>query len=223
MRRSATDKFREDLRLQLVYKTLLRYGMDTALERRLRRRVPPRDADVGLASAQGLGDAATAVKLRMMLEELGPTYVKIGQIARARRPCSRRTGRSSSPSCRTPCRRSPPPRCASHCRGAGGATGGAVRLVRSRAVRRRVHRPGAPRHAAGRHEGGGQGPAALHPHDRPRRPRHHADGCPRGLATVGDGALAGPRRHARAVLFGRARGARLPRRDVQRASAGGDA
>jgi ubiquinone biosynthesis protein len=81
MRRTATDKFREDLRLQLVYKTLLRYGMDTTLERNgfvggLRHgmqtwvwRLP-----------KGWETPPTAVKLRMMLEELGPTYVKIGQI-----------------------------------------------------------------------------------------------------------------------------------------------
>ncbi len=81
MRRSATDKFREDLRLQLVYKTLLHYGMDTALE--------------GSRYVGGFRHAMqtwvwrlpkdwesppTAVKLRLMLEELGPTYVKIGQI-----------------------------------------------------------------------------------------------------------------------------------------------
>ena len=81
MRRTATDKLREDLRLQQVYNTLLRYGMDTALEQNrfvggLRHgmqtwvwRLP-----------KGWESPPTAVKLRMMLEELGPTYVKIGQI-----------------------------------------------------------------------------------------------------------------------------------------------
>ena len=81
MRRTTTDKFREDLRLQLVYKTLLRYGMDTALET---------NGFVGgfrhgmqtwvWRLPQDWETPSTAVKLRMMLEELGPTYVKIGQI-----------------------------------------------------------------------------------------------------------------------------------------------
>ena len=81
MRRSSLDKLREDLRLQQVYNTLLRYGYDTALERTayvggFRHamqtwvwRLPP-----------GWEEPAAAVKVRLMLEELGPTYVKIGQI-----------------------------------------------------------------------------------------------------------------------------------------------
>ena len=81
MRRSSLDKLREDLRLQQVYNTLLRYGYDTVLERTayfggFRHamqtwvwRLPP-----------GWEEPGAAVKVRLMLEELGPTYVKIGQI-----------------------------------------------------------------------------------------------------------------------------------------------
>ena len=81
MRRSSLDKFRENLRLQEVYNTLLRYGYDAVLTRSpflggLRH---------GMQSwvwrlPKGWDEPSAAVKLRLMLEELGPTYVKIGQI-----------------------------------------------------------------------------------------------------------------------------------------------
>ena len=81
MRRSSLDKLREDLRLQQVYNTLLRYGYDAALERTayvggFRHAMQtwtwrlPKDWE----------EPSPAVKVRLMLEELGPTYVKIGQI-----------------------------------------------------------------------------------------------------------------------------------------------
>ena len=81
MRRTSLDRLREDLRLQQVYNTLMRYGMDAVLERTpyvggLRRALQtwvwrlPRDWE----------EPPAAVRLRLMLEELGPTYVKIGQI-----------------------------------------------------------------------------------------------------------------------------------------------
>jgi ubiquinone biosynthesis protein len=81
VRRTSLDRMREDLRLQQVYNTLMRYGMDVVLERTpyvggfrhgLQRwvwRLP-----------KGWEEPPSAVRLRMMLEELGPTYVKIGQI-----------------------------------------------------------------------------------------------------------------------------------------------
>ena len=81
MRRTSLDRLREDLRLQQVYNTLMRYGMDAVLERTpyvggFRHGMQgwvwrlPKDWE----------EPAAAVRLRMMLEELGPTYVKIGQI-----------------------------------------------------------------------------------------------------------------------------------------------
>ena len=81
MRRSSLDKFRENLRLQQVYNTLLRYGYDAVLNRS--------DLVGGFRHAmqtwawrlpKGWEEPDTAVRLRLMLEELGPTYVKIGQI-----------------------------------------------------------------------------------------------------------------------------------------------
>ena len=81
MRRSSLDKFREDLRLQQVYNTLLRYGYDAVLNR------SPLVGNFRHAMQswtwrlpKGWEEPGTAVKLRLMLEELGPTYVKIGQI-----------------------------------------------------------------------------------------------------------------------------------------------
>ena len=81
MRRSSLDRVREDLRLQLVYNTLMRYGYDAVLDR---------VAVVGGVRhamqtwvwrlPRGWQEPGTGVKLRLMLEELGPTYVKIGQI-----------------------------------------------------------------------------------------------------------------------------------------------
>jgi ubiquinone biosynthesis protein len=81
MRRSSLDRLREDLRLQQVYNTLLRYGYDTVLER---------TAYLGgfrhamqtwvWRLPRGWEEPDAAVKVRLMLEELGPTYVKIGQI-----------------------------------------------------------------------------------------------------------------------------------------------
>jgi len=72
---------REDLRLQQVYNTLMRYGMDVVLER------TPYVGGFrhGLQTwvwrlPKGWEEPPPAVRLRMMLEELGPTYVKIGQI-----------------------------------------------------------------------------------------------------------------------------------------------
>ena len=81
MRRSSLDRAREDLRLQQVYNTLLRYGYDSALTR------APVLGSVHHAMQtwtwrlpKGWEEPSTAVKLRLLLEELGPTYVKIGQI-----------------------------------------------------------------------------------------------------------------------------------------------
>ena len=81
MRRTSLDRMREDLRLQQVYNTLMRYGMDAVLEH------TPYVGGFrhGLQTwvwrlPKGWEEPPAAVRLRMMLEELGPTYVKIGQI-----------------------------------------------------------------------------------------------------------------------------------------------
>jgi len=81
MRRTSVDKVRENLRLQQVYNTLLRYGTDVLFDQwpvvgDFRRAMQawawglPKD----------LEPPTLPVKVRLMLEELGPTYVKVGQI-----------------------------------------------------------------------------------------------------------------------------------------------
>lgn len=81
MRRSTLDKVRESLRLQQVYNVFLRYGFDSLFGRwellddfrhRMQRWVWKLPEEVEPLSPP--------VKMRMMLEELGPTYVKMGQI-----------------------------------------------------------------------------------------------------------------------------------------------
>jgi ubiquinone biosynthesis protein len=81
MRRSTLDKIRESLRLQQVYNVFLRYGYDSLFDRwelladfrhRMQRWVWHLPEEVEPLSQP--------VKMRLMLEELGPTYVKMGQI-----------------------------------------------------------------------------------------------------------------------------------------------
>ncbi len=78
---SGLDSFRENLRLQQVYSVFLRYGFDIILDRpgylgSLRQSMQawvwdlPKDLEV----------PELPTKIRLMMEELGPTYVKIGQI-----------------------------------------------------------------------------------------------------------------------------------------------
>ena len=81
MRRSNLDKIRESLRLQQVYNVFLRYGWDILFERwetvgDFHRRMQRWAWDL----PQEETPLPTGVKLRLMLEELGPTYVKVGQI-----------------------------------------------------------------------------------------------------------------------------------------------
>jgi ubiquinone biosynthesis protein len=81
MKRSGLDSVRENLRLQQVYNVFLRYGWDLAFQRwqmlgSLRHSMQrwvwqlPEEVD----------ELSTPAKVCQMLEELGPTYVKMGQI-----------------------------------------------------------------------------------------------------------------------------------------------
>ena len=81
MKVTTLDKARESLRLQQVYNVFLRYAWDILFERwesvgNLHRRMQRWAWDLP-AEEESL---PTGVKLRLMLEELGPTYVKVGQI-----------------------------------------------------------------------------------------------------------------------------------------------
>ncbi len=80
MKRTRLDEFKESLRLQQVYNAFMRYGMDMLLDRGplgdFRRTMqtwifnPP----------QSLDTLTIPVKTRLMIQELGPIYVKVGQI-----------------------------------------------------------------------------------------------------------------------------------------------
>jgi ubiquinone biosynthesis protein len=78
---STLDKLRENLRLQQVYNVFLRYGLDIAFER------VPTIAALRTSMQrwvwnlpEDLESPPLPVKVRLMIEELGPTYVKVGQI-----------------------------------------------------------------------------------------------------------------------------------------------
>jgi len=81
MRRSNVDKVRESLRLQQVYNVFLRYGWDFTFQRW-------ESVDTFRHMMQQwvwqlpeeVVDIPVPVEMRLMLEELGPTYVKMGQI-----------------------------------------------------------------------------------------------------------------------------------------------
>ena len=75
----------ENIRLQQVYDTIYRYGLDIALERtpvgafraRFQRRILGRDVPTEHLTPEA--------RVRVMLQQLGPTYVKIGQMIASRR------------------------------------------------------------------------------------------------------------------------------------------
>jgi ubiquinone biosynthesis protein len=78
---STVDKIRENLRLQQIYNVFLRYGLDVAFDRfptiaamrhSMQRWVWNLPPDLEYPSMP--------VKVRLMIEELGPTFVKVGQI-----------------------------------------------------------------------------------------------------------------------------------------------
>src|SRR6478735_1589681 len=75
----------ENVRLQQVYETIYRFGLDIALEPtpigRLRRW-----SQAHLLGGAPAPDGQTReARVRLMLQELGPTYVKIGQMVASRR------------------------------------------------------------------------------------------------------------------------------------------
>jgi ubiquinone biosynthesis protein len=82
MKRNSLDKARESLRLQQVYNVLLRYGFDLLFDRwetigGFRRTM---QSWVWQIPREELETVPLPTKMRMMIEELGPTYVKMGQI-----------------------------------------------------------------------------------------------------------------------------------------------
>ena len=83
-RSSSIDQVRESLRLQQIYNTISSYGLDMALDRGalgvFRRRMQGFIYQPG----EEVEPLSIPVKVRLMLQELGPTYVKMGQIISSR-------------------------------------------------------------------------------------------------------------------------------------------
>jgi ubiquinone biosynthesis protein len=81
MKRSSLDSVRENLRLQQVYNVFLRYGWDLAFQRwRLLGDLRHSMQRWVWQLPEDVPELTTPAKVCQMLEELGPTYVKMGQI-----------------------------------------------------------------------------------------------------------------------------------------------
>ena len=81
MKRSRLDNVRESLRLQQVYNVFLRYGWDMAFQRwRLLGSLRHSMQRWVWHLPDEVAELSTPAKVCLMLEELGPTYVKMGQI-----------------------------------------------------------------------------------------------------------------------------------------------
>ncbi|HXW00069.1 MAG TPA: hypothetical protein VEC93_16735, partial [Anaerolineae bacterium] len=80
MQRTSLDRFRENLRLQQVYNTFLRYGMDMLLDRGMLGDFRRTMQTWVYSPPQPLEELTIPVKTRLMIQELGPIYVKVGQI-----------------------------------------------------------------------------------------------------------------------------------------------
>jgi ubiquinone biosynthesis protein len=85
MRRETTrERFQERLRLLQVYETFLRYGADAVFGRRALGEFRRRMQTWAYQTKQPVERLSAPVKTRLLLQELGPTYVKFGQIVSSR-------------------------------------------------------------------------------------------------------------------------------------------
>ena len=82
--KSSVDQVRENLRLQQLYNAFVRYGMDAALDRGVVGVFRRRMQQWIYSPERPLEPLSPAVKVRLLLQELGPTYVKMGQIISSR-------------------------------------------------------------------------------------------------------------------------------------------
>ena len=218
MRRSSLDRVREDLRLQLVYNTLMRYGYDAVLNQSVTLGTI-RHAMQGWVwrLPKGWEEPPTGGQAPAHARGARPDLREDGRSSRARRPCCPRTGPRSS----TRLQDDVPP-------------------FPSDQVRERIiEELGAPPeelyatfeplpfaaastaqvHRATLHDGTAVAVKVQRPNisTMVRADLGILENAARVVSRqvrVGEGH--GPRRHARAVLVGRARGTGLPRRGVQR-------
>ena len=148
-------------------------------------------------------------RLAAALQELGPTFIKLGQSLSVRADLlGEAIAARPVASCRTGCRPSRRPRRKAHGRGrARAADRRAVRQLRRHAGRRRLDRPGAfRRHPRGR-RGRGQGAAAGHRGGVRARPRLLLLAGRMGRARAARAAAVAAGRHGAAASRSR-RGAR---------------
>lgn len=82
--RSTVDQVRESLRLQQVYNVFMRYGMDLLFDRTVLGNFRRSMQRWVYGIDHPLRALSVPVKVRLMLQELGPTYVKMGQIVSSR-------------------------------------------------------------------------------------------------------------------------------------------
>jgi ubiquinone biosynthesis protein len=78
------DQVRESLRLQQIYNTIISYVLDLGLDRGSLGAFRRRMQNFVYQSDGPVEQLSNPVKVRLMLQELGPTYVKMGQIISSR-------------------------------------------------------------------------------------------------------------------------------------------
>lgn len=83
-RTSGLDQARESLRLQQIYNTITAYLLDMAFDRGTVGRFRRRMQRFIYRPQRPIEPLSRPVKVRIMLQELGPTYVKMGQIVSSR-------------------------------------------------------------------------------------------------------------------------------------------
>lgn len=83
-RTSGLDQARENLRLQQIYNTITGYFLDMAFDRGSLGRFRRRMQRFIYRPEKPIEPLSRPVKVRVMLQELGPTYVKMGQIISSR-------------------------------------------------------------------------------------------------------------------------------------------
>jgi ubiquinone biosynthesis protein len=83
-RTSGLDQARESLRLQQIYNTITGYFLDMAFDRGVLGRFRLRMQKFIYRPEKPIVPLSRPVKVRLMLQELGPTYVKMGQIISSR-------------------------------------------------------------------------------------------------------------------------------------------
>ena len=211
----------ENLRLQQVYDALYTTSLDIALagtpigqvRRWFQRRV--------LGEADTLGDASGPERIRMMLQQLGPTYVKIGQMVASRSDVLPPVWIDELSKLQSEAAPFGYEDVGQHRhQGAWEAARGALRDVRSGPVRGRLHRPGPRGHPPRRDAGGGQGAATADRGQDQGGPRRHPGACRCGRETARHGAQGRCQGHGRRVRGRCPQGARLPQRGVPRPTPG---